>query len=416
VRIFIRRRAAGSGKILAAAAAAAVFSVMLGVTAFAQVKTVGMVNDDYVNVRDGANTDSNVVFQLSSGDSVAIIGKDDTFYNISYEGVNTLFINEKYVDIKAANGLIAGDVVNVRDSASADGAVIGQVTSGELVTVSSVSGDWFGIDYNGSTGYIRQDFVTGGIIDSLRTPDPPPEPPAPPAKPASAGNSAGNSAKKPAPAQGQAASDMTPVSGDKYGVVNTSDGLNLRESPSQSAPVLTALPKGAAVDLIETGSQWHKVKYDGATGFVSANYLDVKTGTKPAEPAGGGGSLADSIISYGKQFIGTPYLWSGTNLNKGVDCSGFVYSVFRHFGISLDRTSGAMANDGPRVDKANLRKGDLVFFDTDQNGRVSHVGIYIGGGQFIQSSSSKRTWGVCISSLDEAYYTRVYKTACRVLP
>jgi cell wall-associated NlpC family hydrolase len=76
-----------------------------------------------------------------------------------------------------------------------------------------------------------------------------------------------------------------------------------------------------------------------------------------------------------------------------------------------------MASNGVRVKKANLQKGDLLFFDTSgsNNGRISHVGIYIGNGQFIHSTSSKRTWGVSISSLSEAYYMRTYVTASRVI-
>jgi cell wall-associated NlpC family hydrolase len=115
--------------------------------------------------------------------------------------------------------------------------------------------------------------------------------------------------------------------------------------------------------------------------------------------------LDDSV----KDLLGTPYKWGGTS-KAGVDCSGFIITVFKHFSIKLTRTSKSQSLAGEKISKEDLKSGDLVFFNT--NGvSVSHAGIYIGDGKFAHSASSK---GVSISKLNESYYTKRFVTARRV--
>ena len=121
-----------------------------------------------------------------------------------------------------------------------------------------------------------------------------------------------------------------------------------------------------------------------------------------------GGS--QSILSYAQQYIGTPYVWGGTNAPPGFDCSGFVQYVFRHFGVSLDRTSQAQFQDGIAVSHTDLRPGDLVFFSTYGRG-ATHVGIYAGNNTMIDSSSD----GVSYNDLTNSYWAPRYIGALRVL-
>ena len=103
------------------------------------------------------------------------------------------------------------------------------------------------------------------------------------------------------------------------------------------------------------------------------------------------------LCEYAKQFVGNPYVWGGTSLTKGADCSGFVLSVFAKYGISLPHSSRAQANSGTRIKMSEAKPGDLVFYA--KGGRINHVAIYIGGGQVISASSPKT--GIRIAS---AYY------------
>jgi len=123
-------------------------------------------------------------------------------------------------------------------------------------------------------------------------------------------------------------------------------------------------------------------------------------------------SDANKIIAYGKRFMGTPYYYGGTSAKTGFDCSGFVNHAYKGvYGKSpLPRSAGQIVKLGKYVSKSKLQKGDLVFFNT--LGRsYSHIGIYVGDGKFLHSSTSK---GVTISALSNVYYKPKYETARRV--
>ncbi|WP_243454543.1 NlpC/P60 family protein [Desulfosporosinus fructosivorans] len=119
----------------------------------------------------------------------------------------------------------------------------------------------------------------------------------------------------------------------------------------------------------------------------------------------------DSIIATAKQYLGVKYQWGGTTPQTGFDCSGYVSYVFSQNGISLPRVSRDQYTVGNQVAFADLQAGDLVFFSFAGNGIVSHVGIYLGEGQFINASSSK---GVTVYEIG-SYWKSVYVGARRVL-
>ncbi|UQY34300.1 C40 family peptidase [Pseudomonas fulva] len=126
--------------------------------------------------------------------------------------------------------------------------------------------------------------------------------------------------------------------------------------------------------------------------------------------------LADSVLEKGISLIGTRYRFGGTSVKTGFDCSGFIGYLFREeLGMELPRSTRDMINiDAPLVDRKALKPGDLVFFSTAGRGRVSHAGIYLGDDQFIHSSS-RRSGGVRIDSLDDGYWKRTFIEAKRVL-
>lgn len=183
------------------------------------------------------------------------------------------------------------------------------------------------------------------------------------------------------------------------------DGLKLREAPSLDAPVYDMVAYGEELEVLDngSGSDWVGVDFDGNKLYVSSDYVTVDTKLKTAlnmtEFLYGAGvsDVRVELCEYARQFVGNPYVWGGTSLTKGADCSGFVLSVFAKYGISLPHSSRAQANSGTRIKMSEAKPGDLVFYA--KGGRINHVAIYIGGGQVISASSPKT--GIRIAS---AYY------------
>ncbi|MDO4939204.1 MAG: NlpC/P60 family protein [Lachnospiraceae bacterium] len=120
--------------------------------------------------------------------------------------------------------------------------------------------------------------------------------------------------------------------------------------------------------------------------------------TKKEEISSGPGTVTSAtrtaLVAYAKQFLGNPYVYGGTSLTNGCDCSGFTMQVYKHFGISIPRNSSAQAASGTSINESDAQPGDLYFYDS--GGTINHVAIYIGGGQVIHASNS--TTGIIISN------------------
>jgi len=165
----------------------------------------------------------------------------------------------------------------------------------------------------------------------------------------------------------------------------------------------------AAVKAFQTAQS---LSSDGIVGSITGKQLNslyiTKDGqsnnTQPRQ------EKVNAIISIAKEYIGVPYLWGGTSPETGFDCSGYVQYVFAKNGISLPRVSRDQYTVGTPAEFNNLQPGDLVFFSMAKNGNVDHDGIYIGNGQFINSSSSK---GVTVYNLGP-YWKSVFVGAKRV--
>lgn len=259
-----------------------------------------------------------------------------------------------------------------------------------IVSVMEDLDDWFRISYNDCTGFISPDYV-----DLLKRSD----------------------------------------TFQTYGVVDADEMPLLKEANGDSE-VLATLKDGDRVEVTGLENGWFAVKNGDTSGYVTGDDLDLtmeKEAPKPkvtvkaaakaaaAEDGSTDESGADAVVSSGsgsaivafaQQYLGTPYAYGGTG-SGGFDCSGFTMHVFSSFGISLAHGATPQLNNGYAVSMSDLQPGDLVFFFGTYNtsSAASHVGIYIGGGQFIHASSSR---GVIISSLSESYYANRYLTARRV--
>ncbi len=151
---------------------------------------------------------------------------------------------------------------------------------------------------------------------------------------------------------------------------------------------------------------------DGVVGAATLRALNqFKPGSIVASRGQSDSRRAQQLVAFAKQYLGVPYVWAGRS-PAGFDCSGFISYVYDHFGVSLPRMADEQFTAGLTVARRDLQPGDLVFFSTYEPG-PSHVGIYIGGGQFIHASSGANE--VTVTPLAKDYYAERYLGARRVL-
>lgn len=169
-------------------------------------------------------------------------------------------------------------------------------------------------------------------------------------------------------------------------------------------------PPSAATPVVAQ-QQGHALKRAPLSVAEEAEFADFSD-DKPYELP----QLADSILTHGLSLVGTRYRYGGSSVKSGFDCSGFIGYLFKEeLGMQLPRSSRDMINiDAPLVERDELEPGDLLFFSTSGRNRVSHAGIYMGDNQFIHSSSS-RSGGVRVDSLDDRYWSRTFLEAKRAL-
>ncbi|WP_199613627.1 C40 family peptidase [Paenibacillus alkalitolerans] len=184
-------------------------------------------------------------------------------------------------------------------------------------------------------------------------------------------------------------------------------GVNFRDQPTISGYKYRMIPKGERIHVIEkVNSGWLKIQVqDGTIGYISAKSKYTSSL-----------STRDKLVSTAKSYIGDfKYRWGAepwTTNYQYTDCSAYIELVFRNHGMDLSRSSRTQSKEGVYVSRSNLSKGDLVFFDTNSDGTINHVGMYIGDNQFIHASPSFN--GVGISSLS-GFWSRTYVTARDVL-
>lgn len=276
--------------------------------------------------------------------------------------------------VGASAATITAENVNFRMEPSLSSSVIMSLDKGRTVGIVEQTGDWYKATYNGYTGYINKDFI--------------------------------------------AEYDITYGSYGSGSINGT--GVRLRTGPGLDYNILANYDTGTALTADGVSGDWYSVKIGNQTGFVHKDYISFGTaGTKTAtatytissEAQGTVKNLLETAVSY----LGTPYVYGGMSAS-GFDCSGFVCYVFNQYGYSLGgRSCSAMYNSsvGYYVDKSELQPGDLVFF-TSSTESIGHVGIYLGDGDFIHSSSGS-AYSVVISSLSADNYSRRYVGAKRII-
>ncbi len=175
-------------------------------------------------------------------------------------------------------------------------------------------------------------------------------------------------------------------------VIADTDGLRVRDEANVESAVLTQILKGEEIEYIETLDGWFKVSVDGEEGYVSAEFAHVEENLATAVTLSellygmGVSDVRVELCEYAKQFVGNPYVWGGTSLTNGADCSGFVLAVYKKFGVTLPHYSGSQATSGTSISFSEIQPGDLIFY-ANSSGTINHVAIYIGNNQVIHASS-----------------------------
>ena len=249
--------------------------------------------------------------------------------------------------------------LNVREEPSEDGKLVGKMSKNSGCEVMDISDGWAYIKSGKVTGYVKAEFLLTG--------------------------------KEARAHADEVATDMA---------VCNSGGLRVREEPSTESPVITFVAEGEELEVVEQLDGWVKIMLDDEEAYVSAEYVNIAKKLERAVTqteliyGKGVSDVRVDLVNYAKQFLGNPYVWGGTSLTNGADCSGFVQSVFKNYGVSLPRTSAAQSAVGTKVSLSEAQPGDLIFYAN--NGRVNHVAIYIGGGQVIHASNART--GIKISN------------------
>ena len=302
------------------------------------------------------------------------------------------------VSADGVKGYIVGTYVRLRTGSGTNYSIVGTYNTGkELTAYANCGNGWLFCTIDGQEGYVNGSYV---YIDSNSVRN----------KTASVqASDASRGIQVIAPEAVQ--SNAAPVSsGQKTGYI-TGNNVRFRAGASMTSQILDELFYGNQVSILGTNGEWTKIVYGDSVGFVYSTY--VKEGTYAAAEPVSSSAVAVSanvsgqdIVNFAGQFLGAKYCWGGTSPDTGFDCSGFVYYVYKHFGITLSRVAQDQAANGIHVDPSDLRPGDILCFYSGSS-YIGHAGIYIGGNKFIHSSNS--TTGVIISELSGYYSSRGFE-------
>ncbi len=351
------------------------------------VKKRAIILADKLNVRSEPELDpSNVVGQVLQNERYEVLDELDGWVQISSGYISADYVEVKYalneareldlvtMALSQYDNLVISKVdnyLNVRDEPSMDGNIIGKMTSKAAGEILETLDGWYKVKSGNITGYIT--------ADPQYT------------------------------ATGQEASDLAVQTATLMAIVNT-DRLNVRTEPSTDATIWTQISKEERYTVLQQLDGWVEIELDATDGegtdhaYISTrdNNVEVRYALPEAikfspleEAAQASSSLRSRIVNYALQFVGNPYVWGGTSLTNGVDCSGFTMQVLKNFGVSLPHYSGSQAKMGKAVSSSEMRPGDLVFY-ANSSGTINHVALYIGNGQVVHAASSRS--GIKIST------------------
>ncbi len=364
--------AIAAGVLLSSVSMTSLASPVAGVVGMASTDSATVASNSYSTLSGVSLTLANIL----SDASAAADNTSDVASN------NTTTVEQQAPESEYANVAIAqvDNYVNIRSTPSEDGDVVGKLYNKSAATVLATEGDWYQITSGNCTGYVKCEFVVVGDEELAKS----------------------------------VSTRLATV---------TTQTLYVREQPTTESSVEGMVPEGD--DLVVTDESmadtgWVKVSLLEYEGYVSLEFVTLSTDYVTAEskeeeaarlakeeaerkaaaaaaaasqrkassgsyytggsssyaaPSGAGGS---AVVSYASQFVGNPYVYGGSSLTNGTDCSGFVMGVYSAFGVGLPHSSSAMRSVGYGVDVNSMQAGDIVCYS-------GHVGIYTGNGTIVNA-------------------------------
>lgn len=352
------------------------------------VKLRATVTVDSLNIRSAPLLDpENVVGQAMLDERYVVLGQEDGWIQIEsgyisgdYATVDYSLDEGRKLDMKSMainqyDNLVISKVnnyLNVREEPKSDGKIIGKMTSKAAGEILETVDGWYKVKSGNITGYISADPQYTAV--------------------------------------GWEARDIAMQEASLKAVIKA-DVLNVRSEPNTDSKIWTQIVKEERYDVVDQLDGWVQIDLGDADedggdnkAYVSTrdNNVEVRYALNeaikfsPAEVAANNAmSRRSKLVNFALQYVGNPYVWGGTSLTKGADCSGFTMKVMQQFGVSLPHYSGAQAKMGKAVNSANMRPGDLIFY-AGSGGTINHVAIYIGNGQIVHAASRKS--GIKIST------------------
>ena len=374
-----------------------------------------VIDADKLNVRSEPKADADVVDQVFKNERYDIKSQQDSWIQISDGYISADYVTVKYALDEAIKQDMRQTVLslydnlgvsnvsnylNVRDNPDeTKGKIIAKLPSNAGCDILDTStAGWLKIRSGNITGYVKSEYILTG----------------------------------------QQAKDKA-LQVAKLMAISNTDGVNVRTEPNTNSSIYTQISNSERFLVADQQDGWVKIEIDDQDAYLSSDYVDVKygleeaikytpvvevadtsnsksntknstgksspssksSGKKSSANDGAAGSKSGSVSSkraqianYAVQFVGNRYVYGGTSLTNGTDCSGFTMSVMAKFGVSLPHNSGSQAGSGKSITSSQMRPGDLVFYSG--SGGINHVALYIGNGQVCHASNAKS--GIKIST------------------
>lgn len=425
--------------------ATSIITLITSINVFAVTK--GTIASETVRMRSEPSQDSSIVTLISLDEEVKIKKEEGDWYQITYDG-KTGYVSKSLVKTDAKEETktetkedtkkteetskkedtnkdseystleIKEDTTNTLTKdislklvARIDSCEVGKEKKGKKVTVSQILNDWCYIETDNQAGWVRRAILQKSIKEDSKD------------------------TKK------EEKKEKTTT--NKTGYVNT-ESVYVRKDADKSSKIVDSLVKNDTVTIVGEKSNWYQVEINGQKGYIAKEYISDKkqettsrgstesrkelkeeeikeekkedtkkestksenknTNKKSTSQSSSSKTTGSEIAQYAKKFIGCKYVSGGNLPSTGFDCSGFTCYVYRHFGISLNRTSSGQMSNGKSISRKNIQVGDLLIFNNSSNTRIGHVGIYIGGNRFVHAANS--TKGVITTSLSDSYYSK----------